>query len=485
MINNLIDFDNYIAQLPDVKSLIIGDIILDRYLNGDVSRISPEAPIPVVHVKSEKYVLGGAANVACNIAGCKIKGYLCGLVGKDFYGQKVLEILEDKGIRYIGTVSEDRVTTTKTRVTGMNQQIVRLDEEMNTLISEEIEEILIQNIEEIIDEVETVVLSDYNKGICTEQLCIRVIELANKKSKTIIIDPKSKDWTKYAGADLITPNFKEFEEIINTNIENTEQAICEYVPTLIREYNLGGVLVTRSQYGMTYVDKDKYYISFATAAQEVYDVSGAGDTVIATIAAFITAGYPIERAIEISNYAAAIAVSKAGTYVVSLDELASLIYSNSLNFRRKIVERVKASEIIDNWRKEKKKIIFTNGCFDILHVGHITYLSRAKQLGDKLIIGLNTDRSVKALKGEDRPINSENDRAQLLAALSFTDLVVLFDEDTPYNLLRELKPDILVKGGDYKPDEVVGREFANEVVILPFVDGYSTSNTIKRMNNKY
>lgn len=483
MENNLIDFVSYKEGVQDVKCLVVGDIILDRYLYGDVSRISPEAPIPVVHVNSEKYVLGGAANVACNIIGCKVKCYLCGIVGTDFSGQKVLHMLKENRIEYIGTVSGDRVTTTKTRVTGMNQQIVRLDEEMNTTIGHETEDILMKQIEDCIDEVRIIVVSDYNKGVCTERLCKRLIELSNRKKKTIIIDPKSRDWSKYNGADLITPNFKEFDEVIDKNIENTEDAIREHVPSLIKKFNLGGILVTRSQYGMTYVDKNNHYTSYATAAQEVYDVSGAGDTVIAAIAAFKAAGYPTETAIEISNYAAAIAVSKLGTYVVSIDELVNYLDINKVSYLRKIVNRDKVSDIISNWKKDKKKIVFTNGCFDILHIGHITYLSKAKLLGDKLIIGVNTDRSVKALKGDNRPINSEHDRAQLLAALSFVDLVVLFDEETPYNLLSMIKPDILVKGGDYKIEEVIGREFADEVILLPFIEGYSTTKTVNKMNN--
>jgi D-beta-D-heptose 7-phosphate kinase/D-beta-D-heptose 1-phosphate adenosyltransferase len=234
---------------------------------------------------------------------------------------------------------------------------------------------------------------------------------------------------------------------------------------------------------MTYVDKHGRCVSYATAAQEVFDVSGAGDTVVAVVAAFLAAGYKAETAIEAANYAAAISVSKLGTYTVDIDEIFGLWGNSAVNFDRKIVDRRELGRIIADWKRDNKKIVFTNGCFDILHTGHITYLKKAKQLGDKLIIGLNTDRSVKALKGDLRPVNPQEDRALLLAALAFVDLIVLFDEDTPYELIKAVRPYVLVKGGDYKPEKVVGREFAGEVVIIPFVDGYSTTNVLRKLDS--
>lgn len=482
MKNETFNIKDFNKRAKSSNCLVVGDIILDRYISGNVNRISPEAPIPVVHVTEERYVLGGAANVAGNICGYYMKPYLCGRIGNDAGGKKVRKMLEEKNIEFIGISSELNCTTIKSRVTGMNQQIVRIDEEDCSGISFDEEKELLQNIREIIDQVQVVVLSDYDKGVCTERLCKDLVSICSKKGKFIIVDPKSKDWSKYAGATLITPNFKEFRESVGIDLANKEEDIIKESSFLMDKYDIKNLLVTRSQYGMTLVNTKKEAYSFDTVAQEVFDVSGAGDTVVATIAAFMAAEYSLQDAVEISNQAAGLSVSKVGTYMVTIEEVNEFMSKDGFNLNEKIVSLDALIQIIGKWRKGNNKIVFTNGCFDILHVGHITYLNKARRFGDKLIIGINTDSSVKRLKGDGRPLNRQEDRAILLAALQCVDLVVLFDGDTPYELIKAVKPDVLVKGGDYKPEEVVGREFAGELKLVQFVDGYSTTNIIKEIS---
>lgn len=477
-----LDMEEFQEKAKDVKCLVVGDIILDKYISGKIDRISPEAPIPVIHITNERYVLGGAANVAGNICGYHIKTLLCGRIGKDSGADKVSELLSKKEIEFMGIISESNCTTVKTRVTGMNQQIVRIDEEDCSEISYEEEEQILHNIKQIIDEVNVIVLSDYNKGICTKRICENLIELCVSMNKPIIVDPKTAEWTKYKGATLITPNFKEFKEFIGRSIKNTEEEIAKISFAIMDEYKFKNLLVTRSQLGMTLVAEGKEVYTYDAVAQEVFDVSGAGDTVIATIAAFLAVQYFLFDAVRVSNHAAGFAVSKMGTYTVSLEEVMNFISNDFLELSEKIVSSEKLPNLLNKWREENKKIIFTNGCFDILHVGHITYLNQARRLGDKLIVGLNSDSSVKRNKGESRPINNQNDRAVLLAALQCVDIVVLFDTDTPYELIKMVEPNILVKGGDYKVEEVVGREFAKELKLLNFVEGYSTTNMIKAIN---
>lgn len=480
MINEMTNPKLFISQASGRRCLVVGDIILDKYVSGSVTRVSPEAPIPVVHVEQEKYVLGGAANVAGNILGYHVKPYLCGILGNDESGRIVMQLLESQHIDFMGMVVSGRCTTTKTRITGMNQQLVRVDQEITDWITLEEETELLDNIKELFDEVQVIILSDYNKGACTERLCREIILMGRSAGKQIIVDPKSADWSKYAMATMITPNFKEFTEVVSYGIRDDEKDIMKAAEVLLKKYELERILVTRSQRGMTLLGGD-IPITYAAVQQEVFDVSGAGDTVVGTIASALAAGYGIEDAVEFSNYAAGLSVSKLGTYTVTMEEVLRYINRNGVTIEDKIVDVHDMDVILENWHKEKKKIIFTNGCFDILHAGHIDYLNEAKKLGDKLIVGLNTDRSVRQLKGPTRPINRQMDRAKLLAALQSVDMVVLFDEETPYELINKIHPDVLVKGGDYKMEEVVGRECAEKLCLIPFLEGYSTTDIIERL----
>lgn len=477
----MIDFEQLFLNASKYGCLVVGDIILDKYIIGDVSRISPEAPIPVLRVEKEKSVLGGAANAAGNVQGYHVKTFLCGLLGYDNNAEEVKKIIAEKGIHFIGEKSEDRRTTVKTRVIGMNQQLVRMDCEDVIEMSEYDEEKLITNIEQVLDKVNSVVLSDYNKGVCTESFCRKVIGLCEEREIPIIVDPKSDNWMKYEGATLITPNFKEFKAAVGHDLANIEIDIEKNAKELFEKYKIEQVLVTRSQYGMTIVQKEEGTKSFQTVQQEVYDVSGAGDTVIGTIAALLACNCDLREAVEISNYAAGLAVSKSGTYTVTLEEVLEYMSPKENDYRKKVISRNFIEQMVQKWKINGEKIVFTNGCFDILHIGHIEYMNKASNLGTKMIVGLNSDASVKRIKGLDRPINNEQIRADMLAALQCVDAVVIFEEDTPEELIKKIYPDYLVKGGDYNITDIVGKEYAGEVRVIPFTEGYSTTNLIQKI----
>lgn len=323
-----------------------------------------------------------------------------------------------------------------------------------------------------------IVISDYGKGMCSEELCPFIIEKANAQNKKVIIDPKGANWEKYNNAFLVTPNVKELSEVYGKEIANEDDDIIKYGSIVRKKYNLTYLVVTRSEKGITIIGEN-YVKTIPTQAMEVFDVSGAGDTVVACIAVFLDLGLDIDNAVYYANLAAGVVVGKLGTAPITLSELT---YALNGIHSSKVVSRSSISDIIKRERSFNKKIVFTNGCFDILHKGHVTYLKKAKSLGDILILGLNSDDSVRRLKGPTRPVNSENDRAVVLEALECIDYIVIFDEDTPLNLIKNIMPDILVKGGDYKVEDVVGREYAGRVEIIDFVQGYSTTSTIEKLN---
>lgn len=462
--------------------LVVGDVMLDKYLYGSVSRISPEAPIPIVGMERETQMLGGAANVAANLRGLGLQTVLCGILGNDYEGKELLRLLEEKGISFQG-IQSDRQTTVKTRIIGQAQQIVRIDKEDVQELDSEEERLLLDRIHAYVERADCVIVSDYKKGVCTENVCQQLVEMAHHSGCRTLIDPKQSDWARYRNADLIKPNFGEFCGVAGHSFENTEDAIAANAGEILRRYGIRNLLVTRSQYGMTFVAADGKRFSLEAAEKEVYDVSGAGDTALAALAAGLCWGFGFKEAVRLANVAAGIAVSKRGTYVVGHQEVMAS-YQEAMEHGEKSAgtERAELAGKLQAWRRLGKRIVFTNGCFDILHRGHIDYLQKAKKLGDILIVGVNSDASVRRLKGDSRPINTIQDRAYLLESISCVDEVAVFEEDTPYEMLRWIKPDILVKGGDYKPEEVVGREFAGEVRILPFIQGYSTSGIIEKLD---
>ena len=471
------------------KCLILGDCMLDRYIWGDVSRISPEAPIPVVNVKMKSDMLGGAGNVAANMKGMGINVSIGTVVGNDESGKKILDLFAKNGIVYDGVVSDTQKTTTKTRIIGKGQQIVRIDEEDVNHFPTNILEELVQTTKNQMSGTSLVVISDYAKGLCTREVCQTVIREARVNGLKVLIDPKGKDWSKYSGAYAITPNWSEFLSIVGQIDEENDSEICQAARNIILEYSIENILITRSEKGMTLVSHNTYK-NIPTEAREVVDVSGAGDTVVATLATFLMDGYSLEKAVEISNIAAGIAVEHRGTSVIGRKELTKrlnekhTVTRSTFNFAEKILSVTELEEEIAYLQQHEKKIVFTNGCFDVLHFGHISYLTEAKKLGDILVVGLNSDASVKKLgKGENRPINKEKCRAVQLAAMEMVDFVVIFGEETPRELIKQLHPDVLVKGGDYCIEQVVGREYVKEVKIIDFVEGYSTTTIINQIKN--
>ena len=471
-------------SLPNLKIAVIGDIMVDRYVFGDVSRISPEAPVPVNRVSSVKEVLGGAGNVASNLANLDCQVYLGGVAGDDDHGRMLQQLLDEDGVNTSGVLYEkNRSTITKMRILGDRQQMMRLDFETIRPIDSDEERTLVNWLETLCnDGLQGIVISDYGKGVCTPSLLLHVFRLAKEHNVQTIVDPKGSDWSKYNGATCITPNVKELGESVGYVVDNTDEAIITAAKDVLTKLDIEYIVATRSAKGITVVAKDGRTWHNPATQQEVFDVSGAGDTVVSMMITCLTSKLSMRLALHIANGAAGIVVSKVGTYPIHRSELIELWQSLQEGEHTKpLYTKEEMKSLIDQWQANDEVVVFTNGCFDILHRGHITYLQEAAQLGRHLIIGLNSDDSVKRLKGETRPIVSEQDRAALLSALGCVDGVVLFEEDTPADLLAYLRPNILVKGGDYKKEDIVGRESVDEVEVLSFKDGYSTSDIVNKI----
>lgn len=446
--------------------------MLDQYFKGSVSRISPEAPVPVVKVTQTLSALGGAGNVAHNLASLRETVTLVGLTGKDANHSLLSALSSQSGIQ-LKTTQVDSPTITKIRVVGEHQQITRLDfEELFTVDSDQSASLF--NAVQATPDLSGIIISDYQKGTCSPDLCRKIIRWASTKNIPVFVDPKGADWSKYEGAFVITPNLKEVEDALKTSVQNTDEAVKKAGLELMKVYSMNNLLITRSDKGMS-LFKGETIHHYPTQAVEVYDVSGAGDTVIATLAWSYAKNPDIGEAIQIANMAAGIVVSKQGTVPVTYEELQHKLHPDS----GKKQTLPSLLSLIELAKKEGKKIVFTNGCFDILHRGHVDYLRSARALGDILIVAVNSDRSVRHLKGSDRPVNGEQDRVEILTSLECVSFTVVFDEDTPARIIEAIRPDILVKGGDYKPQDVVGRENAGSVKIIPFVEGYSTTSVIQ------
>jgi len=461
-------------KIPNI--LVVGDLMIDHYLWGKCDRISPEAPVQVVEVTKEEYLMGGAGNVINNLLSLGASVGVCSVIGEDESGTFINERLGQKGVRKEGLViQKDRKTTKKSRVIALHQQIVRVDKENKDDISKESQETILMRIKIVLDFYDGILLSDYAKGVLTPWLCKEIIELANSKNKLVLVDPKGSDYSKYRGATLITPNKKEASIATNIELSDDEQLLKAGMK-LKNDLDLKYAMITLSEDGMAIFEDEMTKIP--TVAREVYDVTGAGDTVLASLGYALSSGMDIYKAAHFANSAAAVAVSKVGSATVTKEEIAE--YNHSLH-RQKSSSKIKSvEEVVSILANKDKKIVFTNGCFDILHAGHVKYLEEAKSFGDILVLGLNSDESVKRLKGESRPINEWIDRATVLAALESVDFVIEFKEDTPYELIKAIKPDVLVKGGDYEGKEVVGSDIAKETRLVEFVDGKSTTKIIQR-----
>ncbi len=467
-----------------LKVLVVGDIMLDRYIHGEVERISPEAPVPILRHAQRFERAGGAANVAMNLAGLGCKTVLAGFWGDDTEQRELAAILERVGIDTVGVVSSSLPTISKTRIVGRMQQLLRLDIESREAPPRVETERLKERATELVSKVNAVILSDYAKGALTTELCESVIRAARARGIPVLADPKTRDFSKYNGATTVCPNLGELSAATGISAHESE-ALLDAGQKLLAEHDLEYLTVTMSEKGITLLRRDGRYHSPARA-REVFDVSGAGDTVIATLTAGIAGGLKTETAVELANLAAGIVVGKSGTVPIAQHELiAELTPSVEITAGEKILDLERVKRRVAEWRASGETIVFTNGCFDLLHVGHITLLEDCRKFGTKLVLGLNTDTSVCRLKGPTRPVVGQNERARVMAALAAVDAVVLFDEDTPLGLIRELKPNVLVKGGDYTVETVVGHEeviaYGGRVEIVPTVEGFSTTNIVKKL----
>jgi len=463
-------------NLKKGKVLVVGDVMLDKYLEGKTERLSPESPVPVLLPLSEESRLGGAANVALNVSSLGSKVKLLGVVGKDLSGKEIKDLLKEKKISN-SLVRSNLNSVTKQRILAGNQQLLRIDREDKFSNKDWIK--TKENFKKEISKFSSIIISDYGKGTLFNVQ--ELISLSNKKKVPVIVDPKGDNFLKYKGAYIITPNLKEFSKAVGGF--NSEAELEKKAKLLIKKLSLSALLITRGPEGMTLFNKNRNQniIKSHYAAQtiDVFDVSGAGDTVIATIASGIASKIDLNQSVELSNITAGVVVSKSGTSSFSLDEIIPFLKGSSsldANISMKAIHLAK---------KESKKIVFTNGCFDILHAGHVSYLKEARSKGDILIVGINDDKSVSRLKGNNRPINNLENRIEVLSSLQSVDIAIPFSEDTPLNLIKEIIPDVLVKGEDYKINEIVGSDFVKKtggkVERIKFVKGLSTSNLIKML----
>jgi len=464
--------------------LVVGDLMLDRYLWGSTDRISPEAPVPVVAIHKETDTLGGAGNVANNLVALGAKVTMLSVVGSDATANTIREKLASAGVKDELIVETERKTSLKTRVIATHNQMLRFDVESVVDISSDSEQAITKFCKEKLIGFDCLLLSDYKKGVLTDTLTQNLILAANALNLPVLADPKGKDYTKYAGATLLTPNKKEAKEATGIEIKDRASLIKAGMK-LKTELHLKHSIITLSEDGIGIFD-DNDMTTLPTVAREVYDVTGAGDTVLASLAFALSKKCDILEACDFANKAAAVVVSKVGSATATIDEIVA--YENSERkegFEDKLVTLDEAVRITKEFKAKSKKVVFTNGCFDILHFGHVKYLTEAKKLGDILIVGLNTDESVRTLKGANRPVNCENDRAMVLAGLEAVDFVVLFGEETPKNLIDTIVPNVLVKGADYKPEDIVGFDTVTtnggEVKTIEFVEGRSTTKTIERI----
>lgn len=465
---------NIVPSYDSAKVLIIGDVMLDRYWYGSTSRISPEAPVPVVNVENDEDRPGGAANVAMNIASLGGEPRLIGIVGNDEPAQALTNTLSSLKI-HCDFFYSDVPTITKLRVMSRGQQLIRLDKEEKMPHVEL--DVMLPRVQEALEGQKAVILSDYAKG--TLEHAQAFIQAARKKNIPVIIDPKGADFERYRGATLLTPNMPEFEHVVGK--VNSEEELVEKGNALIKKFDFEALLVTRSENGMTLLRRDKEPLHLPTKAKDVYDVTGAGDTVISVLAASVATGKELDEACILANVAAGIVVGKLGTSTLSLIELADAI-DHSAEIGYGVTSESQLIKSVLAAKAKGEKVVMTNGCFDILHAGHVSYLTNAAKLGDRLIVAVNTNESVQRLKGPGRPVNPTDRRMDVLAGLGAVDWVVPFDEDTPQRLISEVLPDLLVKGGDYEIDQIAGGKevIANggEVKVLNFENGCSTTEII-------
>jgi D-beta-D-heptose 7-phosphate kinase / D-beta-D-heptose 1-phosphate adenosyltransferase len=470
-------------EWPAKRLLVLGDVMLDKYIWGEVGRISPEAPVPVVRATHQSEQPGGAANVAMNLARLGAKVSLIGFTGGDADEQLLADSLRPNGIDPAFVSCEGFPTITKTRIVGGRQQMLRLDSERLSARPEAEHDRLLARVQEELPRCHAVVLSDYAKGVLAPTLCQAVIAQARKQGIPVLVDPKTADFSRYRGATTICPNLHELSVASREDVGNLE-AMLTAGERMVGEFDLEYLTATLSEKGIAVIRPGNRFVAPAVARQ-VFDVSGAGDTVISVLALCLASGLAIEPAVQLANIAAGIVVGKVGTVPVEKHELlAALAPDIALHAEDKVLTRDELVRRVAVWRASGERVVFTNGCFDLLHVGHITVLEQSRRLGDRLIVAINSDASVSCLKGPSRPVVEENARARVLAALAAVDAVVIFNEATPLELIVASRPDVIVKGGDYNEDTVVGarevKSWGGKVAIVPIVEGHSTTRLIQR-----
>jgi D-beta-D-heptose 7-phosphate kinase/D-beta-D-heptose 1-phosphate adenosyltransferase len=471
------------------RILVIGDVMCDIYLWGTVSRISPEAPVPVFESMERRPALGGAANVAANLRalGCEVS--LLSVIGADAAGQEIRTLLDKQGIAAAWLVEDPaRPTTEKTRLIAHQQQMMRLDREHRSPLDNAMSHRVCEHAQMLLPEVDGVVCSDYGKGLCTPGVLGPIFKQARDAGLPVIVDPKARDFSVYRGATVVKPNLTEVEQASGMGLED-EADIEEAAALLCRQSQAEALLVTRGKDGMSLFQPQQAPLHIPANARDVFDVTGAGDTVIAAFSMAVLSGLSFADAALLANAAAGIVVGKVGTAVVSPVELRAALQQQESTESRKVLERDALVRVVQQHRQQGRRMVFTNGCFDLLHVGHMRYLQQARSFGDLLVVALNDDASVLRLKGEQRPLIPQAERASVLAALACVDYVTVFSEDTPLELIRLLRPEVLVKGGDYVPETVVGRDevesYGGSVAIVPYVEGVSTTHIIDSVLKRY
>lgn len=475
-----------IERFSDVKLLCIGDIMLDRFVYGSVDRISPEAPIPVMKQTHESSMLGGAGNVVRNMVSLGAQCCFMSVVGDDAIGKKLLSLVGESSLvtPYILTQSGRR-STEKTRYIAGTQQLLRSDYETSEAISTEIEDQLIQLAVQEIRHYQLVIISDYGKGVLTDRVLNAVITAANERHVPVFVDPKRRDLVAYQGATLLSPNLAELSASAGDAPLLDDDAVLQAALGLMQQHHFQHMLITRGKDGMTWVDHTGAATHIPAQAREVFDVSGAGDTAMATLACAKACGLSFVQAAQLANMAAGIVVGRLGTATIFRTDLKVALHSYEANAQHaKIASRDMAALMVQSWKEQGLKVGFTNGCFDVLHVGHLQSLNEAKLHCDRLVVAINSDASVSRLKGPSRPINAEMDRATMMAALDGVDMVTIFREDTPETLIELLKPDVLMKGADYTENQVVGgdyvKSYGGRIVLLPLKQGYSSTTIIEK-----
>lgn len=479
-----------VTNLGSPTILLVGDFMVDEYVYGDALRISPEAPVPVLMVKETKRACGGAGSVAADVADLDAKVMCVGLIGDDNNGLKIRQVLTNIGAQVDGLVTTaDRPTTCKQRLIGLaqhrhRQQLMRVDSECTEPVSGKLAEQILKSVKQRIDNVDIVCLQDYNKGLLTEQICGEIISLAKKAGKKVLVDPAFDcDYSKYTGATLITPNRQETSIAVGFEVNNSADA-DKAAKLLCDKLKLDAAVITLDKEGAYLYYRDNGRL-IPTRPRNVYDVTGAGDMVLAMLAVGLAAGCDYERAVQLSNIAGGIEVEKFGVATVTIDEIIREIIIENKSQAGKIRNIDVLAPELDIHRMQNESIVFTNGCFDVLHRGHIEFLRFCRAQGDLLVVGLNSDRSVKQIKGPERPINNQHDRAEVLQALECVDYIAIFDEPDPLNIIMKVKPDVLVKGKDWEHKGVIGREFVEDrggkVVLADLVEGKSSTATIEKM----